>query len=85
MFLAEIDHDMAQLTSALENHDVETLSNEAHTLKGIARQLCASLMADAAYRVEIVGEKGEMETAGVFMGQLEQEAKKLLAVLKREI
>ncbi|NJL60488.1 MAG: hypothetical protein HC887_13440 [Desulfobacteraceae bacterium] len=73
------------LRDASDKNNAADVRLEAHTLKGIARQLCACLMADAAYPIEIAGEKGEIETARGLMGQLEQEAEELLTALKREL
>ncbi len=73
------------LRDACDRNNPADVKLEAHTLKGIARQLCACLMADAAYRIELAGEKGDLDKTRMLMERLEREAESLIVILETHL
>ena len=63
MFLQDIDHDMERLASAINSQDVETLTNEAHTLKGVLASFQAEPARLAAFELEQSARSGHWDTA----------------------
>jgi len=61
VYLDEAPARMAQLQSAVDGHDAETLSREAHTLKSSSANVGATTLSAIAQQVELAGRTGKTE------------------------
>jgi HPt (histidine-containing phosphotransfer) domain-containing protein len=61
VYLDEAPARMAQLQLAVDGHDAETLSREAHTLKSSSANVGAMTLSAMAQQVEIAGRTGKTE------------------------
>jgi CheY-like chemotaxis protein/HPt (histidine-containing phosphotransfer) domain-containing protein len=82
LFLEDSPQRLAEIRSALESGDLLLLRNAAHTLKGSAGSLCGPSAADAALRIEMLAEEGDLAKARVLY-PANEEVSKLQRALTR--
>jgi CheY-like chemotaxis protein/HPt (histidine-containing phosphotransfer) domain-containing protein len=81
LFLEDSPQRMAEIRSALESGDLSLLQIAAHTLKGSAGSLCGPSAADAALRIEMLAQEGDLAQARVLYPALNEEVSKLQEAL----
>jgi len=64
MFLEESPKEFAAAQAALTRQDATGLASAAHKLKGSVLQFCAPRLLEQVKRLEELGRKGEVATAG---------------------
>ncbi|AGX88495.1 signal transduction histidine kinase [Candidatus Symbiobacter mobilis CR] len=69
------------LKTAVDNDDIQEVMRQSHTIKGLAANLAAHRLNDAAYQIEITAKSGEMEKVRLLMRDIEQECEALLSVI----
>jgi len=77
LFLEDVPVRLAEIRDALEARDADALRTAAHSLKGAAANLSALAVGEAAKRLEIAGQKHDLEDADVAFAVLETEVCRL--------
>ena len=72
-FLGSVPDQIASLSSTLESGDEESLTKQAHTLKGAAATLGANRIASVARRIEEMGREGKLATGSDAIVELADE------------
>jgi HPt (histidine-containing phosphotransfer) domain-containing protein len=80
-FLADCSTYMDAIRTAVEEENAQSLTEEAHGLKGAVANLQAPSAQEAAHRLEVMGRSGELEGAASALETLEREIDQLRAVL----
>ncbi|UCD49881.1 MAG: response regulator [Phycisphaerales bacterium] len=75
---------MAMLVVAVEVGQAEETARHAHSLRGVALNLGANRVADAAQRVEHAARRGDMDTAVATLPEVQTEHKMMSAFLSGE-
>ncbi len=73
-FTESIPDQVQALKAAVEEADAETLQQEAHGLKGAAKNLSADRIAAAAFKLEQMGREGNLAGGKEALGELEDES-----------
>ena len=73
-FLQECPRLMGQIHTAIAEHDLPQLRRAAHTLKSSAAIFDAKPMVDAAQKLELMGQHGELDDAEIACADLDREA-----------
>jgi len=79
----EIPQRLESIKNSLQNGDLQSAYLYAHTLNGIAGNLSAHRLQDAAYRLESLGANGDLARMQAFMPEVERELLTLKQVLER--
>ena len=74
MFLSESPNMVRAVHSAVASHDARALQISAHALKGSASTFSAAGLVEAAWALEQMGRKGDLNEAGTALITLEREA-----------
>ena len=82
MFREDCNAYLQDIRTAIEEDDPETLTNEAHGLKGAAAHLQAEAVRAAAHRLEELGRTGELGPALDTYHRLEDAVDRLLPALE---
>ena len=77
LLLDGAESDMAELAVAVEADDALGVERLAHGLKGGAASLGADRVRDAAYRLEIIGRRGDLGDARPALARLREELSRL--------
>jgi CheY-like chemotaxis protein len=72
---------MAKIESAVAARDAQNINREAHTLKGVLKNMCAATCAEAAFQLETIGKSGDVERADEPLAILRNEFQRLQSVL----
>jgi HPt (histidine-containing phosphotransfer) domain-containing protein len=72
---------MAEIESAVAARDAQKINREAHTLKGVLKNMCAATCAEAAFQLETIGKSGDVERADEPLAILRNEFQRLQSVL----
>jgi HPt (histidine-containing phosphotransfer) domain-containing protein len=67
--------------SALARSDAQALREAAHALKGAAMRFGLPALADAAARAEEAASGGDLDTAGIFLGEFEKGLDEIAALV----
>ncbi|MEI6206206.1 MAG: response regulator [Desulfuromonadales bacterium] len=81
--LAEIPIELNSVQELCKGEDVPTLRITAHTLKGMAANLCAPALRDAAYKVETAAKNDDLEAARGALPELERTALMTMEAIRR--
>jgi PAS domain S-box-containing protein len=81
--LDEIPKDVAELHQACVNGDLQTIRLHAHTIKGMAANLCTPALRDSAFKVETAAKDGDLESARQLLPELEQTAQLTTDAIRR--
>jgi CheY-like chemotaxis protein/HPt (histidine-containing phosphotransfer) domain-containing protein len=81
LFLADYPQQMAKLEEAIARDDSQTLMRAAHSLKGMVGIFAAKATYEAALRLEIMGQNGELVHARTAFAALADEMTRLVGVL----
>ncbi len=73
---------LAQIRSAVDAGDSETLAVAAHTYKGMVANFCADSTVEAALKLELMGKGGDLAGANEALAVLEDRAGRLAAALR---
>ncbi|MGY8770329.1 MAG: Hpt domain-containing protein [Pirellulales bacterium] len=68
---------LKQIYESLENHDTDTISGIAHTIKSMVGNFCASPAYEAALNLETVGRSGDLVACSAGLVSLEEEVSRL--------
>ena len=77
LFPEEISQKIEELKTTIRENNAEAIKHHAHTIKGMAANISAGRLRDAAYEVETAAKQGDAETAKQLVEKLEQEAQRL--------
>ena len=80
--LIEIPKYSAKLRECCDAGDLQSIRLEAHTIKGMAANLCTSSLRDIAYKIEEAGREGELEVARSHLAELEETALKTAEAIR---
>jgi signal transduction histidine kinase/PleD family two-component response regulator/HPt (histidine-containing phosphotransfer) domain-containing protein len=83
LFLADYPQQMAKIQAAIANGDRQALTRGAHSLKGVVATFAAKATSEAALRLEMMGENGDLLAAREVYAVLEAEISRLAPVLAR--
>ena len=72
---------LADARSALARSDAQALREAAHALKGAAMRFGLPALADAAARAEEAASGGDLDTAGIFLGEFEKGLDEIAALV----
>jgi signal transduction histidine kinase/DNA-binding response OmpR family regulator/HPt (histidine-containing phosphotransfer) domain-containing protein len=72
---------MAEIESAVATRDAQKVNREAHTLKGVLKNMCAATCAEAAFQLEVIGKSGDLDRADEPLAILRNEFQRLQSVL----
>jgi HPt (histidine-containing phosphotransfer) domain-containing protein len=81
IFLEQCPEELAEIRRAIEAQNPEAVQEAAHSLKGAVGNFGAKTAFDAAYRLELMGRKGNLSGSGEALTELE----KALADLNPEL
>ena len=82
MFLDDIPLKLADLATALETGDQDTVVRVAHTVKGLAANSGAQLLRDTAFAMEQAAVNGNLEAARILLPELERRFRQVETVMK---
>jgi signal transduction histidine kinase/DNA-binding response OmpR family regulator len=83
LFLADYPQQMAKIQAAIAHSDSQALMRAAHSLKGVVATFAAKTTYEAALRLEMIGESGDLLAAPEAYTGLETEISRLAPVLSR--
>ncbi len=83
LFLEDCPHRLAAVKAAVDRRDAEALRKEAHALKGVAGNLCASGLFAAARTLEQLGATSRADAFDAGWRQLSLEASNVMDMLRR--
>ncbi|MDM8522187.1 ATP-binding protein [Desulfococcaceae bacterium HSG8] len=75
--LQELPNHIEKLKTALNENDAHETTMNGHSIKGMSANIAAHRLHDIAYKMEIAGRKGDLDSARSFIGKMEQEFEKL--------
>jgi two-component system sensor histidine kinase/response regulator len=81
IFVADCPTGLAAVRAAVDRGDAEAIRSTAHALKGMASNLSAGPVTDAAASLEAMGREGRIENAAETCRRLEAEVARLLIEL----
>lgn len=82
LFLDECPRWMGEIESGLTTHDLPTLRRAAHTLKGSADIFAAHPVVDAALRLELMAQEGDLKEAPEAWSHLQAEVDRLIREIR---
>ena len=80
--VTEIPNDVEKLRNACSGGDSQVVRLCAHTIKGMAANLCTPALRDICMEIETAGRDGDIETAQALMAELEQTVQRTLEAIK---
>lgn len=82
--IAEIPKSFELLRSACLDGNLSEISLQAHTMKGMAANLCASALRESACKIEAAARQGDQESARTLLAELEQTARKTVEAIRSD-
>jgi len=80
----EISKEVERLKALCAGEDLVAIRMNAHTIKGMAANLCTPALCEICFKIETVAKNGDLESARALLPELEQTAKNtLVAILNR--
>jgi|GEM_PF-1276403 len=73
--------EIKKLKDCLKQNDPKLIAVHAHGIKGMAANLSAYRLRDAAYQTELAGKQGNVENARLLAAKVEAECEKLLSCI----
>jgi PAS domain S-box-containing protein len=83
IFLNDNNERLNKLTEAIKVDDTETITLNAHAIKGASRNVGATKMYEVAACLESAGRKNDTEAAALLFSQLKSEYEKIVSFLSR--
>ena len=80
--LTEIQKDVKMLREYYEKEDIQEIRFKAHTIKGMAANLCTPALRDIAYKIETAAKNGDMASAREMLPELEQTTRMTIDAIK---
>ncbi|MEI6703286.1 MAG: Hpt domain-containing protein [Deltaproteobacteria bacterium] len=77
----EIAKEVERLKALCVGEDLAAISMNAHTIKGMAANLCTPALWEICFKVETAAKDGDLESARSLLPELEQTAKNTLEVI----
>ena len=78
----EIPNGVNKLQTLCRGSDLDAIHLQAHTIKGMATNLCMPVLRDIAYKIEIAAKNGSLESAVELFPELEQTAQMTLKEIR---
>lgn len=85
LFLDDAPRLVEEIRVAIDSGDARRVQSTAHRLKGAAGNLAASNVAEAARKIEVIGEKGDLATAMAEWELLTREADRIETLLSAHL
>ena len=82
-FVAETESRLRALEQALTDGHAETVTREAHTIKGSAAEMLAEPIRQLSLELEKLGASGDLSSGAVVLGRLREEYDRLLIHLAK--
>lgn len=82
-FLDDIPKQICTIKQHLDSCDANRVQHQAHTIRGAAENVGASILADMAFAMEKAGESGELDHATLIFPMIEEEFERLRATLEQ--
>jgi len=82
MFLDQLPEQLASCDTALAGDDYPTLEREAHSTKGSAASLGATVLTEAARQLEVAAEAGQAEPLSSLLAAVHRAAEATVPALK---
>lgn len=82
IFLSEYPALVHEIREAVMASDAKRLERAAHSLKGSVSNFGAQAATQAAYQLEVIGRRGELQEAGMALKELLEEFEQLEPVLE---
>ena len=82
LFLTDSSQQMAQIRDSVARHDAKALEEAAHGLKGALGNFAVQAAYDAALRVEMIGQSGDLNQVEEALMFLEKEVARLKPALE---
>ncbi len=80
--LTEIPKYVESLQECCQGEDMQAIRFQAHTIKGIAANLCTPALRDIAYKMETASKNGDVASARELLPQLEQTARMTIEAIR---
>lgn len=81
--LTEIPKYVESLQECCQGEDLQAIRLQAHTIKGIAANLCTPALRDIAYKMETASRNGDVASARELLPELVQTARMTLGAISR--
>lgn len=81
IFMEDTPSQMEKLNLALKENDPVRVKHQAHTIKGSSANIGARGLTDTAFKMEMTGKDGDIDSARDLMEKLEKEFEKLQRIL----
>lgn len=72
---------LADARDALTRSDAQAVQESSHALKGAAMRFGLPALADAAAHAEEAASRGDLDTAGIFLGEFEKALDEITALV----
>lgn len=82
--VTEIPKEVEKLQAAFSDGDIHAIHISAHTLKGMAANLCTPALGAISLKIEAAAKAGDLESARSLLLELEQTARETVEVLASE-
>ena len=79
LFYETSTSDLDRLIKAMDQNDVKTVAETAHSIKGVSRSLGGLVLGDIVLRLEELGREGKLERAPELANRIEAEFKRFAA------
>ena len=80
--LTEIPKDIGKLQEHCQREDMQVIRLQAHTIKGMAANLCTPALRDIAYKIETAAKNGDMVSVRELLPELEQTTRMTIEAIR---
>jgi len=81
IYMEDTTSQIEKLNQALKDNDSVLVEYQAHTIKGSSANIGAHRLTDTAFKMEMAGKDGDIDSARALMEELEKEFEKLQQIL----
>ena len=78
----EIPKEVEGLKALCKGEDLEAIRRSAHTIKGMAANLCTPALHEICFKIESAAKDGDLESARALLSELEQTTKATLEAIR---
>ena len=83
--ITEIPKDVIQLHEFCLGGTVQAVHHQAHTIKGMAANLCTPALREIALKIEMAAKEGDLKSSCGLLPELEQTAQSTISAINRWI